>query len=96
MTNNIIIEWNNSHSIGIKAIDRQHMKLVELTNKLFGSCLSGQEKTKFSSIFLNSIHEIIAYVSYHFSTEEKIMDRKSLLDDLDKPDSAGTETFVRS
>ena len=77
MANKIIIEWNDSYSIGIKVIDDQHMKLIELTNKLFDSCLSGHERTKFDSIFLDIIHEIIAYVSYHFGAEEKVMERSN-------------------
>ena len=75
MINPIIVQWQNSYSVGIKVIDDQHMKLVKLTNKLFASCISGNERTKSDSIFMSVVNEVIDYVGYHFSTEEKIMER---------------------
>ena len=75
MMNEAIVTWNNSYSVGIKLIDEQHIKLIELTNKLFSSCMEGNERKKSDSIFLGVIHEIIDYVCYHFSTEEKVMER---------------------
>ena len=72
---NIIVEWHDSFSVGVKLIDEQHIKLIKLTNKLFASCMSGQERSKSDSIFLKVIHEVIDYVGYHFSTEEKVMER---------------------
>jgi hemerythrin-like metal-binding protein len=73
MIDNIVVKWQNSYSVGIKLIDEQHMELIRLTNKLFTSCLAGQERS--ISIFLNTIHEAVDYTSYHFGTEEKIMER---------------------
>lgn len=75
MAGNIIVEWQNSYSVGVKVIDEQHMKLIQLTNKLFASCMSGHERNKADSIFLKVIHEVIDYVGYHFGTEEKVMER---------------------
>ena len=75
MPSHIIVQWNNSYSVGIKVIDEQHMKLIKLTNKLFSSCISGQEKTTADYVFMNVLHEVIDYAGYHFSTEEKIMER---------------------
>ena len=75
MAENTIVKWQSSYSIGIKLIDEQHMKLIDLTNKLFNSCMSGNERTKSDSIFLSIIHEIKDYTDYHFSTEERIMQK---------------------
>ena len=75
MIEETIVKWQNSYSVGIGLIDKQHMKLIELTNKLFSSCMAGKERTKSDSIFLEVIQEIVSYVSYHFSTEEKVMER---------------------
>jgi hemerythrin len=75
MLNHIIVQWQSSYSVGIKVIDEQHMKLIKLTNKLFSSCLSGQERSKADSIFMEVLQEVIDYAGYHFSTEEKIMER---------------------
>ena len=73
MAENNIVLWQASYSVGIKVVDEQHMELVRLTNKLFTSCMAGNEQSK--SAFLDIIHEIVDYVGYHFGTEEKIMER---------------------
>ena len=73
MANKVVVQWNNSYSIGIKLVDEQHMVLINMTNKLFASCMAGREQSK--SAFLNIIREAIDYVGYHFSTEEKLMER---------------------
>jgi len=75
MLNNIIVQWQSSYSVGLRVIDEQHMKLVKLTNKLFSSCIAGNERTKADSIFMDVLQEVIDYSVYHFSTEEKIMER---------------------
>ena len=77
MTENAIVKWHSSFSVGIDIIDEQHMKLIELTNKLYNSCTSDEGKTKSDSIFLDVIHEIIDYVNYHFTTEEKVMNKSN-------------------
>ena len=68
-----IVQWQGAYSVGIKLIDEQHMELIKLTNKLFVSCLMDQERSK--KTFMNTIHEVVDYVGYHFGTEEKIMER---------------------
>ncbi|MCL2025732.1 MAG: bacteriohemerythrin [Leptospirales bacterium] len=73
MAKSAIVEWDDAYSIGIELIDEQHIKLIELTNKLYTSCALDQEKTKSDTIFLDVIHEIIDYVTYHFTTEERAM-----------------------
>jgi hemerythrin len=73
MANDIIVEWDDSYSVGIKVIDKQHKRLIELTNKLYKNCVSDNEKTAIDSVFLDVIHEIIDYVNYHFGIEEKVM-----------------------
>ena len=75
MSEDVIVKWQDSFSVGIKVIDEQHMKLIKLTNKLFASCMTGQERTKSDSVFMAVINEVIDYVGYHFSTEEKVMER---------------------
>ena len=72
MDKNIVI-WQNSYSVGIKLLDEQHIHLIKLTNKLFVSCMENKETSK--SVFLETIREAVDYVGYHFSTEEKVMER---------------------
>jgi len=73
MSNNLVVQWQNSYSVGVKPIDEQHMELINLTNKLFNNCMARQERT--NSIFLDTIHEAVEYTGYHFGTEEKMMGR---------------------
>ncbi|MCL2382507.1 MAG: bacteriohemerythrin [Treponema sp.] len=68
-----IVTWQNSYSVGIRLVDEQHMHLIKLTNRLFSSCLIRKEKTK--SVFAATVREAVDYVGYHFSTEEKLMER---------------------
>ena len=67
----MVVQWQSYYSVGVKLIDEQHMKLINLTNRLFQNCLESHEQ--FASIFLETIHDVVDYVGYHFSTEEKIM-----------------------
>ena len=75
MADEVIVTWHNSYSIGIKLIDEQHMNLIGLANKLFRSYMSGHERTKSDSIFPSIINEIKEYAAYHFTTEERVMER---------------------
>ena len=70
-----IVVWQNSFSVGMKLIDEQHQELIKFTNRLFASCMQGQERSRSKSIFLDIIHECVDYVGYHFGTEEKVMER---------------------
>ena len=73
MAEKSIVTWQNSYSVGMRLVDEQHMELIKLTNKLFTSCMAGKEKSK--AAFLAIIPSAVDYVGYHFSTEEKIMER---------------------
>ena len=68
-----IVSWHKSYSISIPLIDSQHMELINLTNKLYRSCLKGREYSK--EVFMEVLRSAVDYVGYHFSTEEKIMER---------------------
>ena len=68
-----VVQWQASYSVGVKLIDDQHMELVKLTNKLFANCMAGRERAR--NTFLDTIHEAVEYVGYHFGTEEKVMER---------------------
>ena len=68
-----IVTWHRSYSVNIPLIDAQHMELINLTNKLYHGCMRGRENTK--ETFMSVLRGAIDYVGYHFSTEEKIMER---------------------
>jgi hemerythrin len=75
MAENKIVTWHTSYSVGIPLIDAQHQELINLTNALYASCMTGRESSK--AVFLKTIRGAVDYIGYHFSTEEKIMERIS-------------------
>ncbi len=64
-----LFKWDNSYSVNIKAIDKQHLKLIELINKLNSAMRLG----KANHIFLEILIGLTEYTEKHFSYEEKLM-----------------------
>ncbi len=64
------IKWDNSFSVNIKEIDRQHQVLVDIINDLYESMSSGKSKSIMSKI----LDGLTDYTKKHFSYEEKMMD----------------------
>ena len=65
------IKWEDRLVLGIPIIDKQHQRLVELTNNLY---LSFSKNTKTANFrFVKTLHEAVEYMRYHFITEEKMM-----------------------
>ncbi|HOJ34293.1 MAG TPA: bacteriohemerythrin [Candidatus Hydrogenedentes bacterium] len=63
-----IIKWDNSFSVNIAEIDRQHQKLVALINELDDAMRQGKGKEVVSKV----VSGLIAYTQTHFGTEERI------------------------
>jgi len=62
-----LLVWNNSYSVGVEEIDKQHQKIFEIANKLSASIKSGHGED-----FINKvIKEISNYTIFHFNCEEK-------------------------
>ncbi|MDR1030851.1 MAG: bacteriohemerythrin [Treponema sp.] len=68
-----VIEWKSAYSVGISTIDAQHQELINLTNCLNQACINGTETGRV--YFKKVMHELVQYVKFHFSAEEKIMER---------------------
>ena len=66
------IPWDDSYRIGHPMIDKQHMHLFELADKLYNvldadlSCEASHIETL--------LQECVEYVLFHFSNEEGLMD----------------------
>ena len=65
------IEWDDRFKLGIQLIDRQHERLVFLTNNLHLACLHSTQTA--NHYFVDTIHQLVDYVNFHFTTEEKLM-----------------------
>ncbi|MDR1575411.1 MAG: bacteriohemerythrin [Treponema sp.] len=68
-----LVAWEDRYSMGIISIDEQHKKLFEMTNSLYDACLRGEETAR--RYFKEVIHDAVKYVQFHFTTEERLMER---------------------
>jgi hemerythrin len=65
-----LIEWNESLSVDIASIDKQHQKLVSMINELHQAMKNGKGK----EIIGNIIEGLVSYAVIHFKTEEDYFD----------------------
>ena len=69
------VPWEDRYKLGLDIVDVQHRELIRLTNELFTDCRQG--KTVADEGFQKTVKAVVEYVTVHFSTEEKIMERVS-------------------
>lgn len=61
------INWTDEYSVGVKELDHQHQKLVELINHLFAL----YQAKKFTDADVAAVFkDLFDYADYHFGTEE--------------------------
>lgn len=65
------IEWKSTYEVGFKAIDEQHIKLIQIMNELFDA----QKKGTGQLMVNECLNELVDYTVYHFSTEEKLFEQ---------------------
>jgi len=68
-SNRPFVEWSDSLSVGVAAMDAHHQKLVGLINQLHTAMRSGQGRAAVGP----ALDELANYAVYHFSAEEKLM-----------------------
>ena len=66
-----LVEWNQALSIGIPEIDYQHRNLVSMLNALHTAIEAKEPREHLGEI----LEELDLYVSNHFATEERLMER---------------------
>jgi hemerythrin len=66
-----LIQWNDSFSVNVVEIDRQHQKLVGMLNDLGDAMHQGKSKDVLGKI----INGLVDYAVTHFKTEEKYFDQ---------------------
>lgn len=70
------MEWDDSYSVGVEEIDRQHRRLFELVNQLHDACATQCSEDQVMRV----VDEFSDYTRLHFATEEKYMDAYSYAD----------------
>jgi hemerythrin-like metal-binding protein len=65
------LQWSGRFSVGIKELDFQHLKLINLLNRLI---LVSETNSIHSEIIKSILEEMTTYAQVHFTTEEKLME----------------------
>jgi hemerythrin-like metal-binding protein len=63
-----LMTWTEEMSVGVRALDEDHKKLIALLNELHEGILGGQQKAILEKI----IERMVEYTIYHFEREEKL------------------------
>jgi len=71
-----LFTWNNTYSVGIANIDKQHMSLFDSLNELHSAMLQGKAKEVTGTLIRN----LLAYTREHFSAEEAMLAKASYPD----------------
>ncbi len=66
-----LLSWSEKYSVGIKEIDKQHQKLVELINNLHDGMKAGKGKEVLGGV----LNELANYTAFHFGTEENLFEK---------------------
>jgi hemerythrin len=62
--------WRKEFELGIKSIDTQHKRLLEIGNKIYNLLASHKEEDDHFDEIYKVIGELKEYTIYHFETEE--------------------------
>ncbi|MBF0186324.1 MAG: bacteriohemerythrin [Magnetococcales bacterium] len=66
-----LMPWTNQLKLNIKAVDRDHRKLVDLINTLYKAMNAGKGRSALGAI----LDELINYTAGHFALEEEMFDK---------------------
>ena len=66
-----LLNWSDSYSVGVKDIDLQHKKLIDLINSLHDGMKQGKGKEILGTV----LNELANYTVYHFGFEEKLFEK---------------------
>jgi len=72
----VLIKWNSTYELGIKEVDEQHMKLVDIINDFYNAFATAQAHEKIGGI----IDELVNYTVFHFTSEEEIFSNSNYPD----------------
>jgi hemerythrin-like metal-binding protein len=63
------LEWKDSYSVGVPAVDHEHQELIGLVNQLHGALASVRPEDSVAGIF----GDLFRAISSHFALEERFM-----------------------
>ena len=68
LTKMALIEWNETYSVQVEEMNRQHRRLIELINQLDSAMRMGKGKDVLGVI----INDLAKYTTTHFTAEESL------------------------
>lgn len=68
-----LIEWSRSYSVGVRQMDAEHQRLIDIINNLYAAMRSGRSKDAIGTI----LDELVDYTKTHFAHEERLMQESS-------------------
>jgi hemerythrin len=63
-----LIQWSDELSVGVRELDAQHQRLIQMINELNDAMLQGKGKDALSEV-IAGLHQ---YARTHFASEEKL------------------------
>lgn len=66
-----LMAWVDEMSVGVKVLDDDHKRLIELLNRLHEGIVSGQSRRVLEDV----IEQMLDYTKYHFSREESLFNK---------------------
>ncbi|MBF0263630.1 MAG: hemerythrin family protein [Gammaproteobacteria bacterium] len=66
-----LIHWDDNLSIGVKSVDEQHKRLVEIINKLNDALVQGQANDVLGEV----LSDVADYTVMHFAYEESLFEK---------------------
>lgn len=63
------LEWKESYSVGVAAVDHEHRELIDLVNRLYEALISRREPEDVPAAF----GDLFRAISSHFALEERFM-----------------------
>jgi len=63
------LAWEDKYSVGVKAMDNQHMAMIGMLNELYDAMMSGQALAITGPL----LQKLVDYTNTHFSAEEALM-----------------------
>jgi CRP/FNR family transcriptional regulator len=68
-----LLAWDSDYSIGVEAIDEQHRRLFDISNRFYDAWRVQAGRDALCRIF----DELLEYTRYHFAEEERLMQQIS-------------------
>lgn len=83
------MRWTSDLETGNRQIDLQHYELIDLINETYAAISGGGDNEQIADV----LDRLRAYVMFHFSHEDKLMDSKSVDQALARAHRAAHDEF---